>query len=842
MTTRTHILLFALSFTALVCSLGSHAAQASGLSEPRQAVAGRGELVVFPPVVELEGRDARQQVLVTRRVRTEDMAAGALTEQDITRVARYETTDRSIAVVDAAGVVEPRGTGQTELIVRVEEAVARVPIRIESGHRYLPLDFERDIVPILTRRGCNGGGCHGKSTGKGGFQLSLFGYNPEADYLWITRDAAGRRITPQNPAASLLLLKPCMAVPHGGGRRLQEGEPEYQRLLRWIADNAPAARSPSDDPHTARLERLELEPSLRSLRPRDQQQMVATAWFTDGRRRDVTRLVEFRTNDSTIADVDQWGLVTAGDHVGETAIVAIYAGQVAVSRLRVPLARAWSDPDFPIENFVDEHVLAKLESLSMPPSPVCDDGTFVRRATQQIAGRLPTVEELSAFRAETSSNKRMALVRRLLDDPGYADHFAQKWSAILRNKRRGQSPRIPGTIAFHRWIRNAIAENVPYDQFVRDIITATGHVNVNPPAQWYAEVRYLDRYVDDTSQVFLGMRIGCARCHHHPFETISQRDYYGIAAFFARVDRKGGTGVAERRANETVFVKPTGTVTHPLTDDVVPPHGLGQADLQIADFVDPRHQLVDWMTEPDNPYFARAFVNRMWAHFFGRGLVDPLDDLRVTNPASNPALLDALARDFVDSGFDMRHIVERICSSTTWQLSCEPNAFNLRETQNFSRFYPQRLSAEVLLDAIDQVTGAATGYRGLPPGTRALQLPDEDYSNTFLTLFGRPPRESACECERVAEPSLSQSLHVMNDDFILGKVNAKGGLAARLAQDERPHADRVHDLFRIVFSREPTGSELADAVGYLNSESDAKKAYANLLWALINTKEFQFVH
>lgn len=452
------------------------------------------------------------------------------------------------------------------------------------------------------------------------------------------------------------------------------------------------------------------------------------------------------------------------------------------------------------------------------------------------------MDETEAFLGDQSSDKREQLVDRLLASPDYADHFAQKWSDLLRNKRRGQSPRIPGTIAFHRWIRNALATNMPYDQFVREVITATGNVAVNPPAQWYAEVRYLDRYVDDTAQVFLGIRIGCARCHHHPFERFSQDDYYGLAAFFGRVDRKGGAGVAERRADETVFVKATGEVKHPVTGEVVSPRGLDEEPSEFAPFEDPRHALVDWMSSSENPYFARAFVNRMWAHFFGRGLVEPMDDLRVTNPATIEPLLDDLAAEFIDSNFDMKHIVRMICTSTTYQLSSLGQDDNLDETQNHSRFYPQRMPAEMLLDAFDHVSGVPTRYSGLPAETRAMQLPDEDYSNEFLKLFGRPKRESACECERTAEPSLSQSLFVMNNSFIIGKAISSKGYAAALAKDEREDNAKLRELFLSAISREPTSQDLADANAYLASEKDKRKAYGNLLWALMNTKEFMYIH
>jgi len=789
-------------------------------------------LAVFPESIRLDGRDSRQQILVTR---TQGQQSA-----DVTREARFHLQPPGIAAVSQSGVITPLTTGRTELTVEHGDLSGTVTIDVTRADTSLPLSFEQDIVPILTRRGCNGGGCHGKATGRGGFRLSLFGYNPDLDYDSITRASAGRRITPLKGSASLLLQKPAMTVPHGGGRRLSPDEPEFERLSRWIENQA--LRQPADSTASPQLTGLTVEPQQRSLHKQARQQIVAIASFSDGSQRDVTRLVTFKSNDPTIAEVDEWGLVSTRQRIGQTAIVATYSGRVAVSRLRIPLDQPWTEPAFPIRHFVDELVLSQLRGLGIPPSAVCDDATFLRRATQQITGRLPTPAELHSFAQSQSPTRREQLIERLLNDPGYADHFAQKWSGILRNKRRGQTPRIPGTIAFHRWIRNAIADNIPYSEFVREIVTATGHVSLNPPAQWYAEVRYLDRYVDDTAQVFLGMRIGCARCHHHPFEKISQEDYYGLAAFFGRVDRKGGTGVAERRADESIFVKPSGAVKHPLTGDIVAPHGLGQSPLEIPGFDDPRHHLVDWMTAPENPYFAKAFVNRIWAHFFGRGLVDPLDDLRVTNPASNEPLLNRLADEFIDSGFNMKHLVRVICTSTTYQLSSEPNDFNLDDTQNFSRFYPQRMKAEVLLDSIDQITGVRTAFRGLPAGTRALQLPDEGYSNPFLVLFGRPPRESACECERAAEPSLSQALLVWNDSFILGKVTAANSVSAEFAVDQRDTRIKAIDLFRRVFGRDATAAELDGTAEYLSTETDQKKAWGNLLWALINTKEFQFIH
>ena len=746
-------------------------------AEPAEVVAAPG-LTVVPAAVVLDGRDSRQQLLVS-----ETFDGGRVA--DVTREAHYRSADPRVAEVDSAGVVRPRSTGRTR--IEIEQGVDRVelPVEVFHGEESLALDFPRDIVPILTKAGCNSGGCHGKSDGRGGFALSLFGYDPASDYDAIVNGSRGRRLFPARPEESLLLKKPVTHVPHGGGKRLAVNDPEYATLTRWIAAAMPWGHSADQQ-----IVRIEVTPALRALRQAEAQQVAVTAFYRDGSRRDVTRTTEFRSNDPAVATVDERGLARTLERTGETAVVCLYQGQACVARIVVPLARPTSAQDwagFPRSNFIDDHVLAKHRQLNVRPSSLEGDAGFLRRATLQIAGRVPTLAEARAFLADSDPIKRSRLIDGLASSSASADHFAQKWADILRNKRRQQKEREPGTLGFHRWIRNAIAENMPYDEFVRAIITASGSPAVHPPAQWYAEVRYLDRYVDDTAEIFLGVRIGCARCHNHPFEKFTQDDYYGLAAFFARVGRKGGQGVEERRANEVIFVQPAGDVRHPGTGRVVPPCGLDARPVQIAPYDDPRGHLVDWMTQTDNPYFARAFVNRMWAHFFGRGLVEPLDDLRVTNPASNEPLLDALADAFIKSRFDVRAVVRLIATSTTYQLSATPNGDNLEEVQAHSRFYPQRLPAEVLLDALDVVTGSPTSFSGLPPGTTATQLPDEDSGNAFLALFGRPPRESACECERISSPSLTQSLYLMNDATILGKIGAKGGLAAA---GERPATDR----------------------------------------------------
>lgn len=796
---------------------------------------GWAKLQIEPPTILLYGRDSRQQVLVTGKLTTGQ-------EFDLTRDASYEIAETTIAEVGSTGVVVPTGNGETVLTVRFGDLSASCKVQCSNGDQSQPLNFTNDIVPILTKHGCNGGGCHGKNNGRGGFAISLFGFDPQMDFDAIIKDGRGRRVFPAAPTESLLLKKPLAQVPHGGGKRLDEGDPSYERLLRWVETGTPWGQA-----ETKSLVRVEVLPELRALGRNQQQQVIVTAVYSDGSRRDVTPLTSFRTNDPAIATVDENGLVTTQSRVGETAIVAIYLNQVGVFRAMVPVpteeALAESQwPDFPVSNFIDEHVAAKLKQLRVPPSAVVDDLVFLRRATLQIAGRLPMPQEREAFQNSNDPDKRAQLVDQLTASPDYADYFAQKWSDILRNRRRGQNPRLPGTIGFHRWLRDAIAANVPYDQFVREIICAVGNPAFHPPAQWYHEVRSVEQCVDDTAQVFLGVRIGCARCHNHPFENFTQHDYFGLAAYFARVERKGGNGVAERRADETIYLKPEADVRHPVTNEVVLPHGLGATPVAADPYDDPRHELVDWMADPSNPYFAKAFVNRIWAHFFGRGIIEPMDDIRETNPPMNGPLLDALAQEFIRSGFDMRHIVRVICKSTTYQLSSKSNQWNLAETQNHSRYYPQRLQAEVLLDAIDQVTENPTRFSGLPGGTRAVQLPDEGFSNSFLRLFGRPLRESACECERVAEPSLSQSLYLLNDDFIQSKVAASKGLTGRLAADKRDTPEKIRDLFLQVLQRSPTEDEISRAQQYLASEENPHDAYSNLIWALLNTKEFLYVH
>jgi hypothetical protein len=509
---------------------------------------------------------------------------------------------------------------------------------------------------------------------------------------------------------------------------------------------------------------------------------------------------------------------------------------VTVFRASIPLGAPVENLP-PLRNVVDKHVFGKLETLGLPPSPLCDDAAFVRRVFIDVTGRLPTAEQARGFIEDDDPGKREKLIDALLESPGYGDYFSNKWSMVLRNTRIANNTGI--SFRFHDWLRRELQQNTPYDKIVRSILAAGGDVERNPAVSWYAQVGTTTAQVEDTAQLFLGLRIQCARCHHHPFERWSQDDYYGFQAFFSQVGTR--TSRAGLASGNVYHKGGLATARNPRSGESLRPTGLGGSPLDLAAYEDPRHALVDWMSNPDNPFFARALVNRYWKHFFGRGIVDPEDDMRVTNPPSNPELLDALAKAFVDSGFDLKHLVRTICRSSAYQLSSEPNEFNKSDKQNFSSFYPRRLNAEPLYDAIAQVAGTPISFAGMPAGTRAVALPDSGFNDYFLSVFGKPQAESACECERSAEANLAQSLHLLNSTDIQGRLAGGGGRADVLARDTtRSEADKAIELYYWAFARPPRDAELQLVVDYVDGHANKRQAYEDVLWALFNTKEFLF--
>jgi hypothetical protein len=715
-----------------------------------------------------------------------------------------------------------------------------------------PVYFATDIVPLLTKLGCNGGGCHGKATGQNGFKLSLLGYEPDLDYDAIVKEARGRRLFLASPRQSLLLLKATASIAHGGGKRIETGSDDYRTLLRWIERGAPPPTA-----HDPVLERITVAPEQRVFKAGSSQQPLrVTGHFSDGTTRDVTRQAVYQSNEPDVAEVNDAGVVQAKGHSGLFAVMVRYCDQIGVFHGTVPIAHKQPGTDRALDawekahgrSFVDRHLEAQWKRLGIEPSPAVSDAEFIRRASLDVCGTLPTPEEVRAYVSDARPDKPARLIDRLLDRPEYASYFALKWADILRNRGRGYSTnkQRPGTALFAGWIRDCLAANMPYDRFVAEILTAAGSQETNPPTVWYRTVRTTQDYVEAVAQAFLGVRVQCAQCHHHPAERWSQADYYGLAAVFARVGRKGGFADAEVPTNETIYLADEGEVTHPRTGQVMRPRPLGGPDFPLTRYDDPRRSLARWMAAPDNSYFARTMANRMWGHFFGRGIIHPIDDARSTNPPSNPELLDALAHDFVASGFDIKHLIRVICTSDAYALSAVPNDSNRDDVQSFARYYPKRLTAEVLLDALGQVLDAPTKFPNVagtfPAGTRAIDLPDEAVPSHFLDVFGRPARNSACECERVDAPALGQTLELVSSKDLQEKLTAKGGYVQKLAGNGKAHADNVRDVFLRVFARPPRPKELAAAVNFLESEKDRKEAYGSLLWSLVATNEFLFNH
>lgn len=781
-------------------------------------------------IAAIRGQDAQGQLIVTAKF-------GSGAERDLTRQVKYEAAPANIVKIDGTGLITPLGDGKATVTVSEPSGKkATIELTVTNFAHPMPVNFPNQIVPLFTKFGCNGGGCHGKASGQNGFKLSLLGFEPGEDYEHLVKEGRGRRLSPAAPDASLLLTKAINAAPHGGGQRLDAESVEYRLMRRWIQQGTPFG-SETD----AKVVRIEVAPLTRTMTQHGEQQLVVTAHYSDGSMEDVTRAVQFDSNAADMAEVSRTGLVKTSDLSGDAAIMTRYQGLVAVFRATVPLG-AKVDKLPPQKNFIDQFVFAKLQRLGMPPSDVCDDATFLRRATIDIAGRLPTTEETDKFLSDPSPNKRDALVDRLVDSADYADFFANKWSSVLRNRRK-MPTYTRGTYGFHSWIRQSLYENMPYDEFVRDVLAASGEMGENPPVAWYREVNQVEQQVEDAAQLFLGLRIQCARCHHHPFEAWSQRDYYGFSAFFTQVGRKPGAEADEERVYHK---RGTAKATNPKTGESLKPTGLGAPALDVAPERDPRQSLVDWMADPSNKFFAPALVNRYWKHFFSRGIVDPEDDMRVTNPATNPELLEGLAQHFIKSKFNLKDLVRTICKSTTYQLSAEPNAFNAKDKQNFSRYYPKRLNAEVLLDAVDYVSGTSTTFNGLPVGARAVQIPDNGVTSYFLTVFGKPEGASACECERSMDASLAQSLHLLNSQEVQAKLSAGNGRAVKLSGDkESPIQAKIKQLYLAAFSRTPLPDELAAAEAHVaraQTDDARKQAFEDIVWALVNTKEFLFNH
>jgi hypothetical protein len=698
--------------------------------------------------------------------------------------------------------------------------------------------FERNVQPVLTRTGCNAGACHGKARGQNGFALSLLGFDPDFDHAAIVKEARGRRLFPADADNSLLLLKASGAVPHGGGNKLPKGSAEYDLLKRWIAAGTP--RTPKDAP---KLTRVSVTPTEIVAAFKHEQPLRVTAHYSDGTAEDVTKLAAYQSNESGYAAVSPDGVIRVGTIAGEAAITARFVDQFAVCRVLIPLPGRVEPGVYaklPRHNFIDGLVWDKLKLLGLTSSGPATDATFHRRAYLDVIGRLPTPGETRTFLTDTDLTKRVKLIDHLLGRPEYADFWANKWADLLRPNPYHVG--IKATFNLDGWLRDQFRRNRPYDQFARELLTAKGSTFKNGAVVFYRNRREPDELTTMVSQLFLGVRLECAKCHQHPSERWSQRDFYSFAAFFGRIGRKG-TGISApiSGSEETMFVKESGAVKHPLTGEVLPPTVPLGKPLDIPPGDDPREKLADWMTAADNPFFAKVIVNRVWADLMGRGLVEPVDDLRDTNPPTNPELLDALAADFRKNGHDLKKLIRAVTTSAVYGLSSTPTDRNVGDTRNYSRHYRTRLRAEVLLDAVSDVTGVTEKFDAMPPGSRAMEAWTVRFDSRFLDSFGRPDPNQDPPCERTSDTTVVQALHLMNAPGLAAKITADGGRAAKLATGEKTPSEIVEELYLLTYCRRPTAEEAAAcAARFEKPGAKRREATEDLLWALLNTPEFVF--
>lgn len=791
------------------------------------AAADAAGLDVSPPSVVLNGPRDRVQLVVS-------VEAGETTH-DVTREIQWELPNSPSATVDLQGVVRPIADGTTQLTGRWRNATIQVPVLASVGQKQ-PVSFRSEVIPILTKAGCNSGKCHGSPSGKGGFAISLRGFDWPKDHLRLTRAAAVRRIDLIAPATSLLIAKPTLALAHGGGRRFKADDPLAKTLVDWIADAAP---NKSDDPAPVGLE---IVPSQRWLESTDDaQQLRVEARLSDGSSRDVTHLAHFSASPVGKAEVTADGLVRRLSH-GEVTVATTFGEQFATSRiafLRPADGFVWPNP--PVTNHIDQLVFERLRRLRVAPSDLCDDATFLRRAWLDVCGLLPPSEDVRRFLADNSSDKRAKLVDDLLDKPQYADFWGMKWADRLGCNQRfvGKT----GAIKYHAWIRHQIASNVPEDEFARQLLTASGGNYGHPPAGFYRLPRTPEDRAEQVAQIFLGVRIGCARCHNHPGERWTQDDYYGLAAFFARLRYRDGpffNHIYDKE--ETILPLRKGELVHARTGVVMQPKALGAAAVEVPAEADRRERLADWLVSPDNPFFAKAAVNRIWGHLFGLGIVDPVDDMRSSNPPAHPELLDWLAADFASHGFDRKHLIRQIMQSRVYQLAATTNDSNADDERYSSHAAVRLLSAEQLLDAIAQATGVPEKFSGFPIGLRAVELPDGEYQHRFLSAFGRPARALACACERDSESNLGQALELVGGEQIEAQIRSPEGRVSKWLAEGMTSSAIVDEMFLATLSRLPTEQERAALVARLDQAADRKTAVEDMMWAMLNHPEFLFQH
>lgn len=783
------------------------------------------------------------------RVRVGDQAGALISARtndgfdvDVTRVATLRTTGANVVKLEPDGAIRALQPGAETLIAELGGHRVEIPLEIVARPPNEQPTFMRDVLPVLNKAGCSAGACHAKPDGQNGFNLTIFSYDPKADYNEIVKEGRGRRVFPAAPEESLLLLKPTLAVPHEGGERFDKDSDAYRTLATWIrtgmvfrAENEPA------------LETLETLPRERTYRKSATQHLLVRGHYADGSVRDVTALATFDSNDKEIASVSEGGFVRIGKTGGQAVIVARFMGLVGASQVMVPADRLLPESQYaPLRanNFIDELAYARFKQLGLFPSDGCSDAEFLRRSSLDAVGILPDPSEARAFLADTDPLKREKLIDRLLAHPLFADYWANKWADLLRPNpdRVG----VKSVYLLDQWLRESFRGNKPYDQFAREILLAEGNTHRFGPAVIFRDRREPADLATMFSQLFLGVRLDCAKCHHHPNEKWGQDDFYQMAAFFGPLKQKGaGISPPISGGNETFYFAPGKDVKHPVTGAVMAPRPPDGPLMEVAENSDPRRVLAEWMTSADNPFFARAIVNRVWAEFFGKGIVDPVDDFRLSNPPAHPALLQALTQELVEKKFDLKSLMRTIMSSRLYQLSSTPNEWNRTDSRNFSRAYRRRLPAEVMADALADVTGVPDSYEGMPPGSRAVQAWTYKINSRTMDAFGRPNASSDCPCERDARPSIVQSLHLMNSRSLHAKLanTETGSRVQKLVSSELAPLEIVAELYLACYSRLPTDEESQIATATFSAEDATRRsATEDVLWALLNSAEFVFNH
>ncbi len=783
-----------------------------------------GAISLAPAKFELRGVRAQQQLVISGTFSAEDI-------RDLTTGVTYASSNANVVKIEGT-LAKPVGDGTAQITATLGGLTAVAEVTVKEFAIPSPVSFKNEMLAALTKAGCNMGACHGSPSGKGGFRLSLRAFDSTIDTLTLRSEFMQRRINPVQPDESLLIKKPLMEVAHGGGRRIKKGDPVHRVFHGWIGEGLRL-----DADNVPDLVKMDIFPNKRVFRPAaSQQQLIVTGTFSDGSTRDITPLTVFSSSNEQVASVNESGLVSKGGR-GETAVLARFLDKMATSHITfledVP-GFTWSNPAE--HNFVDNLVFDKLKQLQILPSDLCTDEEFLRRAYLDVTGRLPTIEESTAFLGNQTPEKRNQLIDQLVDSDDFAEFWTLKWSDILRSNSKKIT--AVGTQKFRHWVYDSIRTDKPFDQFARELLTASGSVFENPAANYWRASRDPNDAVETTAQLFLGIRIQCAKCHNHPFERWSQDNYYGIAAAFTRIARQKGDTAEE----EIIYPMATGEITQPRTGKQMKVHLLLKGDVDDAAGQDRREVFAQWLTTPENPFFARSAVNRIWGHLLGRGIVEPVDDFRDSNPPSNAKLLDELAAQFAKNSFSQKWVVKTILKSRTYQLSSRKNNFNKDDEIYNSHANTRLLSAEQLLDAICQVTSVPETFAGLPPGTRAVSLADPPTDHYFLKIFGQPQREMACQCERSNESNLSQALQMINGPTVHGKLRADAGRIAIFVKENKPDDEVITTLYLAALSRKPTQAELDAAKRHIAAQQDRRLALEDVGWAILNSKEFLFQH